>query len=463
MVERLAFILFIVAMSLLSYLYGVASTRFGLFPYTIVHDAWIGGEALQEVLADEFDRKPPGSLNLQAEPGRMAGGAPSDRPSGSARDLILMTGGPYMLMPECPELGCLAWIMDRAGAIYHAWPVDEAEPWDEMAKARGFSQVDDVYPESLHLYDNGDLLVSYQGRDMFPYSVGLAKFDENGQLIWKNGTLSHHWFDVGANGMIYAPSHEIVDSPLAIPGTDRALDCEDKKIYEDVIVVLAPDGTVARRISVLQALFDSGYGGLVSLTQDACDPLHLNDVRLLTEDDAPDYPGLSAGDMLVSLRNLNTTAILDSASARIKWLTSGLTVRQHAPRYLGDNDILIFDNLGGPQDKGGSRLARIDLASPEASTLFPVAATPPEVNFLSGVAGHIDLDAERSRALVSLIMQGRVLEIDLRTGAVLWEYDHVQDVGDYLRSRDEDERFARFGINGAYYVEDADFLPTRSR
>jgi hypothetical protein len=85
------------------------------------------------------------------------------------------------------------------------------------------------------------------------------------------------------------------------------------------------------------------------------------------------------------------------------------------------------------------------------------------MNFLSEIAGHIDLDATRSRALVSLTMQGRVLEIDLGTGEVLWAYDHIQDVGEYMGSYGEDEHFARFGINGAYYVEGARFLANRNQ
>jgi hypothetical protein len=257
MVERLLFSLFVLGLGFLSYLYGVASTRFGLFPYEVVRDAWIGAKALHEAWADEFDPKPPGSVNLEAEAVWIPAVAPHARAADSHRNLILMTGGPYMLMSECPELGCLAWIMDRAGGIYHTWPVDRIEPWGEMERARGFSQVDDVYPESLHLYDNGDLLVSYQVRDTFPYSVGLAKFDKDGMLLWKNETFSHHWFGVDENGMVYAPSHEIIDSPLPIPGTDRQLYCEEKKIYEDVVLVLSPDGAIVRRISALQSLFTS--------------------------------------------------------------------------------------------------------------------------------------------------------------------------------------------------------------
>jgi hypothetical protein len=458
-VDRLLFGLFVLGLGFLSYLYGVVSARFGLFPYEIVRDAWDGGRALQEVWAEEFTEMPPGSLSFEAQSVKMSAGVP-DRVPEPGRELILMTGGPYMLMSECPELGCLAWIMDRAGTIYHTWPVDRAEPWGDMGRARGFSQIDDTYPEGLHLYDNGDLLVSYQVRGTFPYSVGLAKFDKNGKLLWKSESFTHHWFYVDENGMIYAPSHEIIDSPLAIPDTNKQLVCTQGKIYRDTIIVLSPEGKVSGRIPLLQMLFESDYRGLVILTQDSCDPLHLNDVRLLTKEDAPAYPELAAGDMLVSLRNLNTMLVLDGKTARAKWAASGLTLRQHAPRFFGANSILAFDNEGGPLEKGGSRIVKIDLASRRMSTVFPRADTPPELNFFSEIAGHIDLDANRSRALVSLTMQGRVLEIDLATGQVLWEYDHVHDVSGYMESTGQgmDQRFARFGTTGAYYVNGASFL-----
>ena len=91
--ERLAFGLFALGLAFLSYLYGVASTRFELFPSEFVHDAWIGGKALYEVWAAEFDRKPPGAMSFEPGPARIEHAA---RGGGSAepdRDLILVIGG----------------------------------------------------------------------------------------------------------------------------------------------------------------------------------------------------------------------------------------------------------------------------------------------------------------------------------------------------------------------------------
>ena len=69
--ERLAFGLFALGLGFLSYLYGVASTKFELFPSEYVHDAWIGGKALYEVWADEFDRMPPGAMSFEPGPARI--------------------------------------------------------------------------------------------------------------------------------------------------------------------------------------------------------------------------------------------------------------------------------------------------------------------------------------------------------------------------------------------------------
>jgi Arylsulfotransferase (ASST) len=322
MLDRVALLLFVLGFVFLSYLYGVASSRFSLFPYEIVRDAWVAGKALREAIEAEFDEMPPGALAFEARPALLQ--TPQNLANGVPRDeaLILVTGGPYQLVAECPELGCLAWIMDRSGTVYHTWPFDRAA-WADMRRHRGFTDFDDIYPAGMHLYDNGDLLVIVQARNAFPYSVGLAKFDKRGQLLWQKQNLSHHVLDVDQQGLIHVPSHQLIDSPLPIPSTKEMIVCEERKIYEDLILVLNPDGELVRKISVLRSLFESGYGGLIYLNTAPCDPLHLNDVRVLSKEDASEYPTLLPGDLLISIRNLNTVAVMDAATTRIKWIASG--------------------------------------------------------------------------------------------------------------------------------------------
>lgn len=450
--ERLFGALFIVGICFLSYLYGVFSTRFEVFPYRPVREAFVAGRALYELWQDKLAGKPIHVLWFESEMP-----TPEVLNERAGQELVLVSGGPYALMSHCPELGCLAWIMDRDGAVRHVWPIDPEEPWAELAQVRGF-EVEDIVTRGVYVYDNGDLLVSYDARNTFPFSMGMAKFDKDGKLIWKNDALIHHWAFVDDQGFIYAPGHRLIDSPVKLGDTMYTIDCERETIYEDLIVVMNPDGEVIREISVLDSLIDSNYFGLIILNHvDSCDPLHLNEVVLLTEEDASSYPGLSAGDMLISMNAINALAVLDRDTAKVKWLVAGKTSKQHNPRFVGDDGIIALDNRGGPIEKGGSRIVKMNLGSEEFETLFPRSDTPPDVDFHTDVSGFIDLSEDRSRALVSLTMQGRALEIDLRSGDILWQYDDVHDVSSIVEAG-SDQRYARFGLNGVRYVGNLGFL-----
>jgi hypothetical protein len=366
-----------------------------------------------------------------------------------------------MLMDFCPELGCLAWLMDRSGTIYHTWPIDPGVQWGETLS--GFPRPEDINPVGTHVYDNGDLLVTFQGRNTFPFGVGIAKFDKEGKLLWKKEINAHHWFDIDDNGLIYLAAHRLIDSPLDLGTADLGqITCEENKIYEDFIVILDPDGEVVEEFSLLSAFLDSGYAGMLERTRGECDPLHLNDVRVLKAVDAEAYPDFAAGDLLVSTNSLNAVAILDRDSRRIEWLTSGMMIAQHNPRFAGDGRILVFDNGGGTriEGKGGSRIIEIDTASEGFRTIFPKPDSSPSLDFYTRVAGHFDLDRARSRALVTLSLQGRLLEVDLKTGDVLWEYVNIHDIGEYLQSNGQDASSPHvlFGLHSSYYVGRPAFL-----
>jgi Arylsulfotransferase (ASST) len=461
-VRRLEVVLFVLGLSAMAYFYGVASTKRQWFPTTVVEDGWLAAKALKEVWDSEADHLPPGAIELaDAEPiHRPPGDLASTQAPAPPEELLLIPGGPFQLMEFCPELGCLAWLMDRRGTIYHAWPLDPAVEWGDSVSAA--SQDWYISPTGGHVYGNGDLLVVFQGHNTFPFGVGIARFDRNGKLLWKKEINAHHWFDLDDQGRIYLATHRLVDSPLELADTDHQLTCEDEKIYEDFIAILDPDGNVIDEFSLYDVFIDSGYVGLLERTRGRCDPLHLNDVRVLKAEDADGYPEFAVGDIMVSTNAVNTVAVIDPRSRRIKWLTSGTTVAQHSPRFAGDNRILVFDNRGGARidEKGGSQIVSIDVASGVPQTVFPKPEGVPSLDFYSHVAGHIDLDRGSSRALISLYDQGRILEVDLVTGEVLWEYTNVHDIGGYQGSEDGDgsPTFALFGINSADYVARPAFL-----
>jgi outer membrane protein assembly factor BamB len=460
--RRIEAAFFILGISFMTYLYGVASTKERWFPTNFVADGWRAAKALKEVWESEVEGLPPGAIEwTDTEPTlRQLPDPAQTKAPNPPDDLVLVTGGPYELTNLCPELGCLAWLMDRHGVVYHAWPIDPEVQWGETLS--GYPRRENITPIGTHVYDNGDLLVTFQGRNTFPFGVGVAKFDRNGKVLWQKEINAHHWLDVGDDGLIYLAVHRLRDSPIELGDTDHRLICEDGKIYEDFVVILDRDGRVIEDLSLLDAYVESGYAGLLERTRSDCDPLHLNDVRVLKAELADAYPAFTAGDLMVSTNAVNAVAVIDRSSRTIKWLTSGTMMSQHNPRFAGDNRILVFDNRGGTRigGKGGSRIIAIEVGSQHAGTIFPPPGRSPSLDFYTDVSGHFDLDRVRSRALVVLSLQGRIVEVDLKSGRVLWEYANIHEIGDYLQANGEEASspYALFSINGAYYAGQPAFL-----
>ena len=113
-------------------------------------------------------------------------------------------------------------------SIYHVWPLDPAMEWEDTVSA--ISQDWQISPTGVHVYDNGNILVVFQGHNTFPFGVGVAMFDKSGKLLWKKANNAHHWFDIDDDGLIYVPTQRLLDSPLALGNTGQRLICEDKII-----------------------------------------------------------------------------------------------------------------------------------------------------------------------------------------------------------------------------------------
>ena len=58
--------------------------------------------------------------------------------------------------------------------------------------------------------------------------------------------------------------------------------------------------------------------------------------------------------MLLSLREIDTVALLDLDEERIVWAVRGPWLAQHDPDILANGNILLFDNLGNFLDADGS-------------------------------------------------------------------------------------------------------------
>ena len=136
----------------------------------------------------------------------------------------------------------------------------------------------------------------------------------------------------------------------------------------------------------------------------------------------------AAGDLLISVRHLNTIFVADPLSWRIKWLMTGPFVGQHDPDFLPNGHILLYDNrLSGETPKlGNSRLVEIDPLTKSVVWTFEGEG---ETAFYAHSRGEQQMLPNGDILYVDPY-RGRVLEIAPKAGnRLVWEWVNVIQPG----------------------------------
>jgi hypothetical protein len=457
----MAKLLFMLSLCVLMFFYGIFTIQFRIFPYQILQNAKVALAAWGEELWPEP------MYEFVDENGAAAPKVVQNSQGQSDGDYILMNGVPYALQSECPTYGCMAWIMDRSGQIHHTWEINFASLWADTPHL-GIKDHGRIAPAGFHLTDEGDLLVSFQSDLLFPYGIGMAKFDKDGKVIWKRANYSHHKFSVAPDGLIYTPANKLFDNPVPLGHTRLSLECNEGKLYSDVILVLNPNGETIEEIDLLDLLVRQDFVGLLDRRRAgihasqqhlrACDPIHLNYVEYVTQGMAA-RSGLNTGDLLVSSRHLNMIAAIDGRTKTLKWVVAGRTVAQHSPRVMPDGSIFAFDNQGGRRESGGSRIVRLRYGHSDIEEIYPGPDAPEGTDFWTEQQGYIEPHPDGRRLLVSLSEQGRVIELDLPSRRTVWELHNTHDPGPHAAELGASEgELLRFPTGGAYYVGRPSFL-----
>jgi hypothetical protein len=253
--------------------------------------------------------------------------------------------------------GSWALLLDMQGNVVHQWQLPFRQAWPKAPHVRNPIPEEQIHWFRCHLYPNGDLLAIYHAEGDTPYGYGLAKLDRNSKLLWVYSGNVHHDVDVDEDGKIYTLTHRVV-SELP-PG----LESIRVPYLADYLVVLSPEGRELETIPILEAFRDSPYALTLSLIAspsskgrvrqkeltsawDKGDYLHANSVRVLSRSLAPKFPLFKAGQVLISLRSLDTIAVLDRSTRCVVWAARGLWRSQHAAEFLDNGHLLLFDNLG---------------------------------------------------------------------------------------------------------------------
>ena len=332
-----------------------------------------------------------------------------------------------------------AGLLDEAGEWAHQWTIPYADSVALAPKIYCSLDKTNLFIHGAHLYPNGDILVSYEYQ-------GLLKLDRESNLLWELDMVSHHSIEVADDGTIWTLGR-IIDMK-----SERVAQFDDGFYLKDTLVKISPEGEILAEYPLIDLLFNNGFQGLLMTGHNQYryanyDPLHTNDVKVLTGPQAATIPQAKAGDLLISMRAISTIMVVRPDENLVVWSKTGPFLRQHDPEIGPDGLLWVFDNRNATPQKntgaeylpegqafGPSQVLALPLDSQMARQRF---VGTPEEPFFTSIMGRMQLLANGNLLLVEP-EGGRIFEVTMPAGKVVWEYRNLITPGTVGRVSDAD-------------------------
>lgn len=248
------------------------------------------------------------------------------------------------------------------GRLVHSWHLPFSRIWQPGSGIRDPRPDDLIYARQARLMPNGDLLAMYEAMGETPWGYAMVKMNKRSEPIWTHMGPVHHDLDIARDGRIYT-----LTSHIRWREIEEAQNLEPPRL-DDFVLVLSPDGKPIREVSILHAIARSPFARLLITVppNPLGDFLHTNDIELIEEGEAAILPFAAPGQVLLSMRDISTIAILDLDSEQIVWAQRGSWLRQHDIDILPGGNLMLFDNLGHFGPGGRSRVIEFDPVTMQA-------------------------------------------------------------------------------------------------
>jgi hypothetical protein len=296
-------------------------------------------------------------------------------------------------------------LLGMNGTFLHRWRLTLQNVWPDLGETPELRKLE--YWRRAHLLPNGDLLAIYEG-------LGLVRLDRDSNLQWAHRGGIHHDLEVTPDGLIYALDREGKVLPRIHP---------EKGVLEDFVTLLDGEGTVLRRISLLRALEQSVYRPLLHRRRPHGDIFHTNTLEVLDGRWQDVLPAFQEGNLLISILELDTIAVVDPEREEVVWALSGLTRKQHQPTLVEEGRLLVFDNLG----PGGKRSRVLEL-DPRTQGITWSYGGGEDVDFFSKTLGSCQR-LPNGNTLITESENGRAFEVT-REGEIVWEMINPHRAGE---------------------------------
>lgn len=385
--DRFSKAIFQCSIIVLAVLFGSVGALFDWFPHPQLAQALGGIRSLSENWKNDLELEPTRHLVPVSDPERKAYRVllPDEMTPGN-----VLIGG---LTPTQEHLQGVT-LYGAEGEVLHRWNID----YDTL-DPEGNGEYN-VMLHGVAAYPDGSLIVAFDA------GKALARIDACGASIWVDNASYHHSVDKNEDGTVWTWRDE---KPVRV-NIENGEELESFDLRPDVVKAHDMYGSLAIRTLETKDSFKWFD-----------DPFHGNDVEALKPSMATAFKeaGFAAGDLLISLRELNLVGVIDPATQVFKWYRHGPWFKQHDPDFQPDGTITVFDNRMGLDH---SRILRIDPVTEQVDTLVAdTQATP----FYSWRRGKHQV-LENGNILVTDAESGRVFEAT-QNGQLVWERNMIYD------------------------------------
>jgi len=341
------------------------------------------------------------------------------RPSPARRGVTLhhpsRSAGGYILF--CSGHAPVVFLMDRSGRSLYQWEIPFEKVWPEPPDFH-VGEEHKQFIRRAHLYPDGDLLC------VFEYT-GILRIDRHSNIRWVHTRKNHHDIHVDNKGFIYTLGASTLNMPDAYPGFPI-----QRPIIDNNITILTPRGQLLETISIFDAFYRSPYVEVLAFIKMKHDVFHANSVDTADENVSEKLPFCNPGDILISIKYLNTIAVIDREKKTVKWALTGMWYYQHQAMFLQTGNILLFDNFGGSVSHPFSpphQSAVIEIDPLTQRVVWSHRGTDRRPFFTHWLGYNQRLD--NGNTLITESDQGHIFEVT-PDGEKVWEYYNPYRTGD---------------------------------
>ena len=312
-------------------------------------------------------------------------------------------------------------VINREGDILQEWTPDWFEVWPEfpdgIPPVRAPKKQPGAVLHGTEIAPNGDVVFNFE-------NLSTVRMNACGEVSWKLDNLGHHSVAFAEDDTIYVSSERFYPPGEITPYLNHTSPLNSMAIEQ-----LDQDGNRIMFKEIIEILTENDLLGLLHMstlantwTNVGGDTMHLNDIDVYPSDMPSEI--FAPGDLMVSLRNINTVLVVDPKTWKVKFRSTGAVLRQHDPEFAPDDKILVFDNRNlnplAAIPERYSRIVEIDARTGAAEVAFEGTG---ETHFYTPAMGkHQPLP--NGNNLITSTQQGRAIEVSA-AGDLVWEFNNV--------------------------------------